>query len=152
MNAITEMKGASVPDSKDVFLAGAAYFRLLRPACRLRAATADFCHAYKSIGLPPDKAPFASVLLGPPTGSLMVAKLRTQPFGSTRAPANWGRVTALTQWVLLAYFGVRLAIFADDCIVVEHAETIRSAFACAKLVIKNVRFRVRGISGAGAVD
>ena len=47
VNAITDMKDASIPDSSDVFLSAASYFRLIRPACKLRAATADFYRAYK---------------------------------------------------------------------------------------------------------
>ena len=72
----------------------------------------------------------------------MVAKLRTQPFGSTRAPANWGRVTALIQWILIAYFGAHLEIYVDDCFVVEPAETIQSAFSRTRLVIEMGGFEV----------
>ena len=78
----------------------------------------------------------ASILLGPPGGPLMVSRLRAQPFGSTRAPANWGRVAALIPWILLTYFGIFLPIYVGDCFLAEPAETVGSAYATANLLIE----------------
>lgn len=143
-DAITDMRGASIPDSMGVFSAVASYFRLLQPAREIRASTDDFCHAYKNIVTPTENAPCAAVLLGPTAGLLMVSKLRTQPFGSTRAPANWGRVTALIQRVLITYFGAYLPIYVDDCFIVEPAETIHIAFLRTKLAIEMFGFELGG--------
>ena len=101
VNSATTTRDAAVPDSLNVFIAITSYYRLIRPGCDLLVASSDFCHAYKNVAIPRDDGLFPSVLLGPPTGPLLVAQLSVQPFGSTRAPANWGRVAKLIQWVLL---------------------------------------------------
>ena len=142
VNAVTNTKDTAVPDSLDTFLALTSYYRLIRPGCDLRAASSDFCHAYKNVGIPPDQGRFPTVLLGPPTGPLLVSRLLTQPFGSTRAPANWGRVTRLIQWILFAYFGIHLPIYVDDCFVVEPAETVDSAFSCVNELIELCGFKM----------
>ena len=79
-------RGTSVPDSLDILLELTSYYRLIKPACALKAASSYFCHAYKNVGIPRDEGEFSTVLLGPPSGPLVVSQLRTQPFGSTRAP------------------------------------------------------------------
>lgn len=125
-----------MPDSLDAFLAITSYYRLIAPGFEPRASSADFCHAYKNIGTPCGGWKFAPSLLGPPAGPLLFSQLRTQPFGSTRAPAKWGRVTPLIQWALLTFFGIRLSIYVGDCLMIEPAATVGSAYLCAKLSIK----------------
>ena len=141
-NAITTTNDTAVPDSLDVFLAVSSYYRLIRPGCDLLAASSDFCHAYKTLGIPEDHGLYSSILLGPPAGPLMVTRLKTQPFGSTRAPANWGRVTRLIQWILLTCFGIFLPIYVDDCFLIEPAETARSAYLCANVLINLCGFQM----------
>ena len=136
VNAITTTKATAVPDSLDTFLALTSYYRLIKPECDLKAASSDFCHAYKNVGIPPDDGRYTSVLLGPPTGPLMVSRLLTQPFGSTCAPANWARVTRLMQWILFTYFGIHLPIYVDDCFLVEPAETIQTGFDCVNELLE----------------
>ena len=139
-NAITTLRDTSTPDSLDVLLATAAYYRLISPGCDILAASADFCHAYKNIGVCAEQEAFAAVLLGPPSGPLQVSHLQTQPFGSSRAPGNWDRVTKLTQWILMTYFGTYLPIFADGCFLAELAETMPSAYLCVDTVIRMCGF------------
>ena len=136
VNAITTLHDTSIPDCCDILLAPAAYYRLLSPGCDIRAASTDFFHAYKNIGVPVRQEEFTAVLLGPPCGPLQVAHLRTHPFGSSRAPGNWARVTRLIQWILLTYFGIYLPVFADDCFCVELADADASAYTCADTVIR----------------
>ena len=50
--AITALHDRSIPDSLDVLLSTAAYYRLLSPGCDILAAPTDYCHAYKNIGFP----------------------------------------------------------------------------------------------------
>ena len=125
-----------MPDCLDVFFALAAYFSLVKPGCSLRAASVDFCHAYKNVGIAPGQEEFSSVLLRPPSGPLLVAQLRAQPFGSSRAPANWGRVTALLKWIFLRLFGIVLAVFVDDCYLVEPSLAVECAYFCVCEVIR----------------
>ena len=139
---VTSTKDTAVPDSLGVFLAAASYYRLIRPGCDLLAASSDFCHAYKTLGIPEDNGLFSTVLLGPPAGPLMVSRLRTQPFGSTRAPANWGRVARLLQWALLTRFGVYLPIYVDDCFLIEPAETAEIAYLRANIFNALCGFRL----------
>ena len=71
-----------------------------------------------------------------------MAHLRTQTFGSTRAPGNWARVTRLAQWILLTYFGIYLPIFADDCFMAELTETIPIAYSCGDDVVRLCGFEL----------
>ena len=61
----------------------------------------------------------------------MAARLTAQPFGSTRAPAMWGRVTALTQRVITTCFGIFCPIYVDEAFLIEPAETSTSAYLSA---------------------
>ena len=128
INSMLDTAETSVPDSLDVFLSLATYTKSIQPECDLKAASVDFKHAYKHIGISPDQAHLATLLLAPPTGPLMTAKLRTQPFGSARAPANWRRVTNFVKWLLSLLFRINLCVYVDDCFIVECAATIQSAY------------------------
>ena len=68
--------------------------------------------------------------------------MKTQRFGSTRAPGNWGRATALFQWILLTYFSVHLPIYVDDCFIVELAETLHSAVTCVHALAELCGFKL----------
>ena len=139
-NAAISTRETAAPDSIGIFLALDSYYRLVKPGRELRSESCDFRHAYKNVGVPRDGGKFPTALLGPPTGPLLVAQLKTQPFGSTRAPANWGRVARLIQWALLAFFGIYLPIYVDDCIIVETADAPQSAYLCANLFIRMCGF------------
>ena len=76
------------------------------------------------------------MLIAPPTGPLLASKLRAQPLGSSRAPSNWGRVTALLKWVLAKFFGVVLAVFVDDCYIANPRVSVESAFECVQTAIR----------------
>ena len=135
VDAVTSTHDTAVPDSLGVFLAIISYYWLVAPGRGLRAASSDFPHAYKTIGIPCDAGKFSSVLPGPPTGPLLVAQIRTNPFGRTRAPSNWGWVAKLLQWALLTCFGIHLPIYLDDCFLVEAGATVESAYQCANAFI-----------------
>ena len=108
----------------------------------MNAASIDFRHAYKNVGISPGQEEFSSILLASPSGPLLVARLRAQPFGSSLAPANWGRVTALLKWVFLRLFGVVLAVFVDDCYLAEPSAAIGSAYTFVCEVIRNCGFEL----------
>ena len=132
VNGVTATHDTAVPDSLDCVLALSVYFRLLSPGCVLQAASTDFRHAYKTIGIPPGHERFPAILSAPPERPMQVSHLRTQPFGSKSAPGNWGRVTALFKWILMNYFSAHLPIYVDDCFIIATAETIQSAAECVR--------------------
>ena len=128
INSMIDTMETSIPDSLDVFLSLATFPKSVKPACNLQAASLDFKHAYKHIDINPEQEHFATILLAPPTGPLMTAKLKVQPFGSARAPANWCRVTNFPKWLSQLLFRINLCVYVDDCCIVECAETIQSAY------------------------
>ena len=60
--------------------------------------------------------------------------MRSQPFGSRRAPANWARVTQFLKWALSTFFGIHIAIYVDDVHGSEPVSTCKSAFRTIKAV------------------
>ena len=144
VNETLTMHDTAVPDSLDVFFAISSYFRLLQPGCPIKAGSVDFPDAYKSVGICEGQEEFSSVLSGPPSGPLLVSRLRAQPFGSARAPANWGRVTALLKWILAKFFGIGLSVFVEDCFIIVPAETCEGAFARINEIIELRGFKLGG--------
>ena len=63
-----------------------------------------------------------------------MATLRTQPFGSRWAPANWDRATAFLQFILHRLFDVGLGVSAEDCFCAEPEATLASALSSVKAV------------------
>ena len=93
-----------------------------------------FPQAYRRAPIQGDQKEFASILIAPPVGPIEIAKLRTQPFGSKRAPSNWPRVTNFAKWCLLKVFRIVISVYVDDVFLIEPAGTIQSAFRTIKIV------------------
>ena len=90
--------GAIIPDVVGSFLAlRIAYQRALRGR-RLLACSVHFDRAYKHIPLLAAQAEFASIALPNTEGEPLVGGIRTQHFGSSRAPANWVRFTGFAKF------------------------------------------------------
>ena len=117
INAVMSTVDTNIPESLDVFLAHAAFIKRISPATELRAFALDFSHAYKNVPILDAQKDFASIILADPQGAPFVATLRSQPFGSRRAPSNWARVTQFLKWLLLKFFDVPVAVFVDDRII-----------------------------------
>ena len=100
VNDLLGLSDTSVPETLDVFLSMLLLNGHFRPHAEIVAFSMDFSHAYNHIGISADRLDFATVVLADTDGVPHMASLRTQPFGSRRAPANWARVTALLQAVL----------------------------------------------------
>ena len=128
VNDLLSTVDTAVPQTLDLFLATCVYYSLISPNTKLLACSMDFAHAYKHIGIPKSQRDFATIILTPPGGPVHYAKLHTQPFGSSRAPANWGRVTHFLQEVMLNMFDVVVFIYVDDCFIVEPHDTLQSAW------------------------
>ena len=132
INDLLGLAETSVPESLDVFTAMAMAHGHHSPQAQLKAFSVDFPHAYKQVGVAHSQLDFAMVVLCDRHGVPHVATLKTQPFGSSRAPANWARVTAFLQFVLRALFWIWLGVYVDDCYAVEPAELVDSAFVAVK--------------------
>ena len=114
----------------------------MSPGCDLWCATADFAHAYKHVPILDDQKEFATIILAGPDGNVKAATLRTQPFGSRRAPKNWPRCTLFLKWVMANLFGVVVAVYVDDVFIIEPEETISSASECFKGACKILGFQL----------
>ena len=99
----------------------------MEPGLDVKAVVVDYKHAYKNIPIAKEHMDLASILIGPPTGELMVAQVRALPFGPRRSPANWARLTLFVQWLLRTVLKVVLYVYIDDCFTIEPAATIDSA-------------------------
>ena len=60
---------------------------------------------------------------------MCAATLRTQPFGSRRAPANWARAAQFPEWCLEQLCGIVLAVYVDDCCATEPKTTAGPALS-----------------------
>ena len=142
INAIIQTEDTNIPDTLDVMIALASCFALISPGCNLLRASADFAHAYKHVPIAEDQRDFATILIAPPAGALKVATLRTQPFGSRRAPTNWPRVANFLKRVTLTVFGVIISVYVDDVFIVEQAETIISSYNSFKIACAILGFQL----------
>ena len=127
VNDLLGLVDTSIPQNLDTFLGVALTHAEVGSSTELRAFSVDFAHAYKHVGVAADQLDFATVVIGDPAGNAMMATLRTQPFGSSRAPANWARLTSFAQFVLRKVFLVWLGVFVDDCYCVDPQSTIATA-------------------------
>ena len=84
-------------------------------ANQLRARPVDFSHAYKTIALHPGSADASySLFANPNHDRPYKSRIPVHPFGSRRAPANWGRVVAFIQFVALKLICHAVGAFAYD--------------------------------------
>ena len=114
INATTEVEDTNVPDGLDAILALCSAFQQQLEGRKALICSVDFAHAYKHIPLPEDQAEYASIIFPGMEGEPLVGRLRTQPFGSSRAPANWARVTEFLKLVLGRLFWITLLVYVGD--------------------------------------
>ena len=103
----------NIPDGLDGFLAMCTAYQRILNGRDLLAMSLDFSHAYKHVPLLKSQEEFASIIFAQPEGEPLVATLRTQPFGPSRAPANWARVTEYVKFVIGRLFDIHLKIFGE---------------------------------------
>ena len=127
VNDLLGLVDTNIPQNLATLLGMALTHAQFRDRQNLQVFSLDFSNAYKHVGVAPDQMDFATVVLSDPNGNAMMATLRTQPIGSTRAPANWARVTSFVQFVLRKVILVWIGVFVDDCYCVEPQNTIASA-------------------------
>ena len=142
INDLVSSLDTDIPDGLDAMLEVASFYHSVDHQCQLRGFSVDFQHAYKHIPIDASQADFAYIAISPPSGKVLCAELRSQPFGSTRAPANWGRVAAFVQWMLSAFFSIYLAKYADGCYSAEPKVACASAFYVAKDVCNLLGYKL----------
>ena len=84
-------------------------------ASNLRMWSLGFPNAYKTIGLNEASKEAAHICFSNPINNRPYkARVLVQPFGSRRAPANWGRVVTFLQFVAGEILQVTTGAFVDD--------------------------------------
>ena len=134
VNDLLGMVDTSVPETLDVFLAMLLTQGHHNPTADLSAFSVDFAHAYKQVGIAEAQADFATVVLADHAGVPHVASLKTQPFGSRRAPANWGRIATFFQFIMRVLFHMWVGVYVDDVFACEPSSLAEEAFALVKEV------------------
>ena len=98
-------------------------------ADHLRAWSLDFSHAYKTIALHPNSSDASYICFINPTDNRPYkSKILVQPFGSRRAPANWGRVVTFIQFLAFRLLHIVVGAFVDDVYCAESAKLSGSSF------------------------
>ena len=98
-----------------------------------RAWSVDFPNAYKTIGLHDSSLEAATVCFAhPDTNAPYKARILVQPFGSRRAPANWGRVITFIQFLSMELLALKVGAFADDVYCAEPNSLAKSGFWAPK--------------------
>ena len=134
VNDLLALADTCVPETLDVFLAMLVAHGHHGPATELLAYSVDFAHAYKQVAVDATQADFATIVLSNYEGAPHVATLKTQPFGSRRAPANWGRVAAFLKFALERLFSIWVGVFVDDLFSATFGPLSARAFSIVKEV------------------
>lgn len=103
-------------------------FQKDRTGVHLKGAPSHYANAYNHVPQEGSHREFAATAFAGAHGAVPRSTLRTHPFGSRRAHANWERVTAFAKWVMRRLSARTVRIFADDCFSAERDATIGSAF------------------------
>ena len=114
MNGTVETTETYCPQDLDSF-AALTRLQTMHGADQLRAWSLDFSHAYKTIALHPNSSEAAYICFIDPIDNLPYkSKILAQPFGSRRAPANWGKVVTFIQFVARRLLHLMVGAFVDD--------------------------------------
>ena len=98
-------------------------------ATNLRSWSLDFSNTYKTIGLNEASKDVAHICLVNPANKRMYkARVLVQPFGSRRAPANWGRVVTFIQFVAEKLLSTSTGAFVGDVFCLESHRLDMSGF------------------------
>ena len=97
-----------------MFLARPAYLRDFDTAGYAMSSALDFSHAYKNEPIPESQLEFATIIIAGPNGAPQTATLRSHPYGSRRAPANWARVAQFPKWAISAIFSIPIDVRVGD--------------------------------------
>ena len=128
------------PQDLDTFMV-LARLQHLYGARNLRIWSVDFSNEYKTIGLDEASREVSHICLANPTNERVYkARILAQPFGSRRAPSNWGRVVTVLQFVSGEALHVSTGAFVDDVFCVESCRLAVSGFWAFKQLCGLVGF------------
>ena len=147
VNSTLEVPDAYCPESLDVSAAMARTFAEAG-STDLKARSVDFSNAYKAIGLHTDSDNAATVCFARPRDNKpFKAKILAQPFGSSRAPANWGRVVTFIQFLAMRLLTLIVASYVDDIFCCEPTATCASGFWAFKALTRLLGFHTSDEKG-----
>ena len=132
VNQAAQASDTYCPQDLDMFMV-LARLQHRYGAKKLRMWSVDFSNAYKTIGLNKASREAAHICFTNPTsGRPYKARVLVQPFGSRRAPANWGRVVTFLQFVARELLLVNTGAFVDDAFGVKEDRIATSGFLLFK--------------------
>ena len=147
VNSTLEVPDTYCPESLDVLAAMARTFAE-SGSTDLKAWDVDFSNAYNAIGLHTDSDNAATVCFARPRGNKpFKAKILAQPFGSSRAPENWGRVVTLIQFLAMRLLTLIVAAYVDDIFCCEPTATCTSGFWAFKALTRLLGFHTSDKKG-----
>ena len=115
---------------------------------QLRARPFDFAHAYKTIAPHPCSADAAYIcFMNSPNNRPYKSRILAQPFGSRRAPANWGRVVTCVQFVALKQLYLAVGSFLYDVYCAGNIAIDKSGFWAFDQICRLVGFNTSGKKG-----
>ena len=140
VNGPVESSETCCPQDIDSFVALSRLQTYYGPN-QLRAMSVDFSHAYKTIALhhgPADASYICSV--NPNANRPYKSRILVHPVGSRRAPATWGRVCTLIQFVALKLLYLTVGSFAGDLYCAEDRAVASSGFWACKQLCRLIGF------------
>ena len=102
----------------------------------------DFSHAYKTVALHPSSADSARICsLNPVDNRPYKCRILVQPFGSRRAPANWGRVVMFLQFLARVLLPLAAGAYFDDVFCSDGRSLAKCGFWAFKRLCALLGFR-----------
>ena len=128
VNKAVQMSETYCPQGIDSFVA-LTRLQHTNGAADLQQWSVDFSHAYKTIALHPSSADAAHIcFLNPVDNQPYKCRILVQPFGSRRAPANWGRVVTFLQFLARKLLSLIVGAYVDDVFCTEGRAIAKSGF------------------------
>ena len=108
----------------------------------------DFPHAYKTIALHPSSTEAAQIcFLNHVDNRPCKCRILAQPFGSRRAPANWGRMVTFLQFSVRDLLSLAAGAYVVDVFFSESKVLARSGFWAFKRLCALLGFNTSGRKG-----
>ena len=128
VNKTVQMTETYCPQGIDSFVS-LTRIQCANGASDLKQWSVDFSHAYKTIAIHPSSSEAAHIcFLNPTDNRHYKCRILVQPFGSRRAPANWGRVVVFVQFLDRKLLSLVVCAYVDDVFCSESNYLIRSGF------------------------
>ena len=140
VNSAAQTTETFPPQDLDSFVAQTR-LQISHGSDHLAAWSLAFSHAYKAIALRPNSAVAAHIFLINHAGNRpYTARILVQPFGSMRAPANWGLAVTFIQFVARKLIYLDVGAFAGDVYCAENVRIVNAGFWAFKQLCRLVGF------------